>query len=80
MADPPNDGRDRVMDLKKEGCGNILQSPSLNRFSADVSKNSIATRDNEVEASDTYMQPTLYGRHAAHKPPSTIGKILQNSG
>ncbi|KAJ9581489.1 hypothetical protein L9F63_023336, partial [Diploptera punctata] len=67
-------------DLKKEGRGNILQSPSLNRFSADVPKNSIATRDNEVEESHTYMQPTLYGRYAAHKPPSTIGKILQNSG
>ena len=29
----------------------------------------------KLEESHAYVQPTFYGRYAAHRPPSTIGKV-----
>ncbi|KDR17616.1 alpha-tubulin N-acetyltransferase 1-like [Zootermopsis nevadensis] len=65
-------------DQVNNGCS-LLQSRSLNHFSTGTLSNAAGLRANEAEEHCDGLQQ-LYGRYAAHKPPSTVGKILQNVG
>ncbi|PSN37578.1 Alpha-tubulin N-acetyltransferase [Blattella germanica] len=62
-------------DLKSND-NDLLQTRSLNRYSTELQKKPSPLRNSEHEEQHSYVQPTLYGRYAAHRPPSTIGKVL----
>lgn len=57
----------------------FLQSRLLNTLSEESQSKSTAARTGQTEEQCNGLQQ-LYGRYAAHRPPSTIGKILQNGG
>ncbi|XP_069691938.1 alpha-tubulin N-acetyltransferase 1-like isoform X2 [Periplaneta americana] len=68
-------------DQKNSGSASLLQSRSTNHLTPESQSRSSPIRlSSETQERYNGLQQTLYGRYAAHRPPSTIGKILQNSG